>query len=129
MSKFLNVKIPEISVLEDGSVVVAARMTDGTPAKTFLKQADVLAISYKVFNKKTGVEIVASTVLVVADVIFDTPKSWDCDALGYNFLNTFPPASFPDGKVVYTVEVRFELTGGHLGWIVFNAKTKSLFTS
>lgn len=128
MSKLFNVKIPEITVLEDGSVVVAARLTDGTPAKTFLKQVDISTISYTITVKKTG-QITLPPGIAVADVLFDEPKPWDCDARGYNFLFTLPPDSFPDGSVKYAVEFKVKLTGGHVGWIKFDVKTKNVFTS
>ncbi len=130
MSKLCGVRVPDVSVNEDGSVVVAARLTTGTPAKVFLKQVNISSITYGVFDNKDGSVVIASgTVIAVADAISDTPLDWDCDALGYNFLFTFPAASFPTGGVRYKTEVKVTLTGNHVGWITFTNKAKALFTS
>lgn len=120
-----------VSWQEDGSATVLARITarDGTGAYTgvrgegnWVKQADLSAVTYKVFDTSdtwpTPTTATSSGTVTISTSIIDTPVTdghiWDVDddTVGYNFLLDLPGSCFPTGDHRYLVEVYFTSTGG-----------------
>lgn len=97
---------------EDANVTFLARCyLDRSGAKDIVKQADVVAAAWKVFD---GVTLIGSGSLTVANVIFDTLQTgtiWDADPIGYNFKAKLLAASFPTGERTYRVQFLLTLTG------------------
>ena len=98
------------AIWEETSLRVMARMTDINNA--LILQASVASISYRaVANGDT--EVVASTSLTVASVVFDTLQTtaldpaWTLDGTGYNFKYIFPPATFPTGGDTIYLPITF----------------------
>lgn len=95
---------------EDASLKVMARIRDIDNA--LITQASVATIAYRSVEDGTT-EIVASTSLTVASVVFDTLQttaddaSWTLDATGYNFMVILPPATFPNGGTTIYVPITF----------------------
>ena len=95
-------------VWEGTSLKVMARLVGKTNAVTDILQANIASITYRVVVDGTT-EVIASTALTVADVIFDTLQTsdaaWTKDSTGYNFMTIFPPTHFPTGATTIYIFV------------------------
>lgn len=118
MSQEFNVEINE-----DEPLTIMARIAtdddDATGAATgadgegyFLRVADIDSLTCKVFDLdgEDPDTPIATLSLVVADVIFDTPKDtstnviWTIDEYGYNFKHKISHEYFPIGDRRYRAE-------------------------
>lgn len=126
--------------LEDSAADVLARISsridsghaaighEGFP----VKQAQVLAITYKVFDRDDGDAITASGALTVADVVFDalqTDAVWYQDSSGYNFLHSVPASAFPTGDHKYRIEYVITLAGGSVTHLLIEDLARGILTS
>jgi hypothetical protein len=96
-------------VWEGYPATVVARVTGENGAD--IVKASITAITYTVYDQKTGAVTKTSTALVVADVVFDTLQTddrWTIDATGYNFRFVVPGAAFPNGGTTHEVAVDFD---------------------
>lgn len=110
-----------ITAIENNPVVLMDRI-QGEDA-TDMQQADVTAISYRVFQYDTeanartgtsGTEVGTSASLTVSSVIFNTLQTdarWTADTEGYNFRFTLPGTRLPAGGKYYGVEVVVDPAG------------------
>jgi hypothetical protein len=102
---------------EDAPLTFAARITypNASYNKTPITQSVVDSITYKVFDKQTGIQTASST-FTVADTVFDTYQTgdaWRSGGAGYNFAATVPASAFPkSGK--YRIEIQLSLTGSSM---------------
>ena len=106
----------EADVFEDGSFAVLFRINafdDNLPAQ----QADLTSIDFTVIESLSRSEVVASSALTVANVVFDTLQTdgrWTKDSTGYNFRHEAAPASVPTGGKKYEVIYTFTYSGGQV---------------
>lgn len=102
-------------IFEGGQVVLLARLEDDDA--TALQQADISAITIKVYDKNDPANAILTDTLTVADVIYDTLQTgngWMLDSAanpdpisglyGWNFRYKTPTTYFPQGNRTYTVE-------------------------
>lgn len=118
------------SVWEDSGCSLMARVLGVDGAN--ITQASISSITYAVHNADTGAEVVASTSLTVASVVFDTLQTdsrWHVDSTGYNFRMDAPAASFPTGNTRYHVEVKFTPATGAVFHVVFEVAALQIFRS
>lgn len=118
------------TVWEDSGCSLMARIlgVDGE----YITQAGISTITYAVHRTDTGAEVIASTSLTVANVVFDTLQTdsrWHADSTGYNFRMDAPAASFPTGNVTYHVEVTFTPATGAVFHVVFAVAALQIFRS
>jgi hypothetical protein len=122
---------------EDGSATLYARLTarDGTgtlqsDGTRLLKQADLSALSVKVFDVSGEAAETYSATLTISSVVFDTLQtSWGEDSTGYNFLAEIPTTAFPSGGKNYQAEVKITTTGGGVGWVKYTGPAEAVHTS
>lgn len=77
---------------------------------TFYISDDIYTATARVYDldAEGGVNVATySEVLVLDDVVFDTPQTtgWTQDAVGYNFKWTAPGVAFPEGGHTYLIVV------------------------
>lgn len=112
---------------QNGTCILLGRITaaDGTGAATggagegnWIKQADISAITCKVFDRSVSGST-PTTVSITTAAILDTPVTssvlWTQDAVGYNFEFTLPATAFPSAHS-YQVEVKITTTGGAVAY-------------
>ena len=122
-------RIYKAEILEGQPFIPIARVTN--TAGAYITQAAVSSISYAVANAATLVSTGTGS-LVVADVVFDTLQTganWNVDGTGYNFLATIPATCFPDGNVIYRVEVSFVPTSGTAIVLAYDCTTLDLIST
>ena len=119
---------------EDATATCLGRLTarNGTGAATgragegkFLKQADISAITCKVFDldSATPDTAVATPAVTISSAILDAPDTtdviWTVDSWGYNFIHDIANTVFTEGNRRYRVEYTVTLSAG-LGSAVFH---------
>jgi hypothetical protein len=116
---------------EDTPLRVSARVEnlDGDE----ITQATITSIAVYSFDVDTGEQAGATVDLVVADVVFDTPRTpWTKDATGYNFRCTVPATCFPSGGddyQDYRLEIIFTASDGSIIPVVRTVRAKNLRSS
>jgi hypothetical protein len=122
---------------EDGSATLYARITarDGTgtlqsDGTRLLKQADLSALSVKVFDTSSEAVETYTATLTISSVVFDTLQTdWDEDSTGYNFRAELPTTAFPTGGRNYQAEVKITTSGGGVGWVKYAGPAEAVHTS
>lgn len=129
---------------EGGSATLLARVTalQGTGQVVrdhegrCLLPGDVAAITVKIFDigvnrsAPTGVEV-ASYSLAPNEVLSDTLSTscWPAnDPWGWNFRAAINQSYFNVGGHWYRVEVRFELTGGEVTWLIAKMRARAIMS-
>lgn len=140
----MSVNTIQVTWREDGSATCLGRLTaeDGTGEWTgvngegnFLKQADISTITCAVFDLDSSTPTTAASTptVTISSAIQDPPvtdgKIWDVDDIGYNFKHTLASTVFTTGGHRYRVEYKTTLTGGSVGWAVFEGQAEGVFTS
>jgi hypothetical protein len=126
------------TVWEDGSPVVMMRVLDKN--KVPITQGGTSTINWKAVDQDDPTtDVVASTPLTVANVVFDTLQTttddprWTVDSSakpgedgynGYNFLYQLPPTAVPDGKKTYIVQFQFTDSASVVSFGEVKLKTK-----
>lgn len=104
--------LPQQYPLTDVWVAGRVEGHDGTD----IQQADINAITYKVYDVETRTQTGTGNV-VVASSVFDTLQTsandprWSGDAAGFNFAHVVPGASFPVSGKQYEVQYSFDPSG------------------
>lgn len=116
-------------VFEDATAVFVSRMqaADGDPAV----QADVSSISYAVYDRKLGTEVISGT-LTVSSVVYDTLQTgsiWTRDDVGYNFKYALPTTAFPTGGRSYRVEFKWTFADGTVGIDAYDCRAEAIYIS
>ena len=121
--------IEKAVVWEGSTPVLMARVVGSN--NIAIKQADLNNVDYRV--DEAGTQIVDTTALTIADVIFDTLQTttsdaaWTRDNTGYNFRHQLAAADLPDGDTTYLVQFRFKDAANLPSYVVFELKTKEQF--
>lgn len=123
-------------IFEDtGAIVMAYVVGNDGEAIT---QASIASATYTVRNLNTGVQVVPSTALVVADVVFNANQTgaiWTADSTGYRFKHTVyldgsAAPIFTEGDTKYIVEyILVPVEAGPPIIIVAEISTKSIYRS
>ena len=120
-------------IVQGNTAVLLGRLEDidGTP----LVQADVSAVSVKVYDMDQRENVVVSDTPNVSDVIFNTLQTWPTipgftapDSEGYNFRYETLATFFPQGNRRYQVEV-IATVGGKPRSQIWRQSTIDLFQS
>lgn len=98
------------AIMEDGSAVLY-HMVIGQDGLACVK-ASFAAITFKVFNEATRIQIGTAGTVNIANCVFDTlqtiaddPRVAGSDvAEGFNFRHTVSASYFPEGNAIYRVE-------------------------
>lgn len=112
------------TVWEGSTPVILARVQG--IAGTNVTQASLSTLKYHVRNS-SDVEVIASTALTIASIIFDavqTDSGWDEDATGFNFKHQLGAASLPEAAEIYTVVYQFVDTAGAIWYMDADLTTK-----
>ena len=98
-------------------------------AGSLLQQADVSAITYRVYDTHTGQQSATGTPVVSASV-YDTAQTdsdWPYDS-GFNLKFTLPGTSFPSGNRLYQVEVLLTLADGNTAADTIQVHARNLYS-
>lgn len=115
-------------ILPDKSAVIQGRLVDKT--KTLYLTTGLDAITYRVVKitvdedgVETGTEVLASTAITVADVVFNTPFTWDGPSGTANFRHVTADDIFDDSDTRYQIQYTFESADGTIGGAVVEVST------
>jgi hypothetical protein len=123
-------------IWEDSGAIVMAYVVGNDGAA--ITQASIASATYTVRNINTGVQVVPSTALTVADVVFNSNQTgaiWTEDSTGYRFKHTVyldgsSAAIFTEGETKYIVEyILVPAVAGPPIFIVAEISTKSIYRS
>lgn len=121
--------IHSFTVFEGSGATLMARV-QGNDGQN-IKQADLTAITCKVFDK-TDATNVATPSITVSAVIFDTLQTddrWTVDVTGYNFRHEQLASVFSGGGRIYRIEYKFDPGSGEDFFVIFEGTTIPVFTS
>ncbi len=119
---------------EDGSAYALSRIVRKNVSHNLvpIQQSDLSSIIRNVVKVVDSSIIAGPTTLTIANVILNalsTGDIWTADSVGFNFIDTIPPASFPEGGVEYQVEYKFTLTTGEVFWLTFTGEAIPVLSS
>lgn len=129
----MSATITTATIFEDAGASLMARVLGN--AGTAITQASLSSISYKVFDLHGDTPTTATQTgtLTISAVVYDTLQTsdprWTVDTTGYNFLYTAPASWFPDAPRTYRVELKFTPATGEVFWLVYELKTKVIYSS
>ena len=103
-------------------------------AGSYVTQASVASISYKVFDTADGAVVTGPTSLSVSAVIFDALQQdstlWTVDSVGFNFKTVLTGTTcFPNANKRYRVECQFVMASGSPVFAAWDVTTKDLLTT
>ena len=122
------------TVNEDGTAYVLARILrkDSNHAMSVPATSDFSSITRGVYLTRTSTAVLAATTLTTTNVVLSslsTGNIWTADSTGFNFIDTVPSSGFPDGGEVYTLEYKFTLASGEVGWMTIHATAMNMLGS
>jgi len=99
-----------------------------------ITQSDVTTINRKIFDLDgaTPETAIDDTAVAVSSVVFDTLQTdgrWTKDGTGYNFRNSIAGAEFPNPDRHYLIEFKFTGNGGEIFFVVYEYRTKAIWSS
>jgi len=121
--------ITKATVFEDSGISLLARIVGQDGANITI--ASITAITCKIFNTRTKVEL-STPAVVVADSVFDllqTDSRWSADLTGYNFRHDLLATALAAGNGLYRVEYKFAPVVGENFHVLFDVATIDLMGS
>jgi len=116
-------------ILPNKSAVIEGRVVDKT--KALYVQAGLASITYRVVlrdedDEDVVTEIVPTTTIAIADVIFDTPFDWDGSRKQANFRHVIAYTICTEDERDYQVQYTFTAGDGTVGGALVDLETEDV---
>lgn len=115
-------------VIENSGAVLMARIVNDLGVAVV--QADISSLTCKVYNNETGT-LITSPTLSVGSTIYNTlqtPAAWTADSTGFNFAASLAGSCWPEGGVVYRVEVKVTPASGNPYYLVWDLQALDILS-